>query len=204
MASAAYWIGSQADRIYANDATAMIGSIGTFVGLYDYSGRAEKEGIKAVVIKAGKFKGSGFEGTAITEEQQAHWQSLVDKTQAEFSAAVASGRRLGLARVNELADGRVHLAADAKTLGLIDGIQSYEQTLFDLRTAVRNPGSRNRQPGRAAASAVAASPIVATREAGQDAATFAELKAGLVGADADFLCRQLEARATLAQARMDG
>jgi len=32
-------------------------------------------------------------------------------------------------RVNQLADGRVHLAAKAQALGLIDGVQSLDETL---------------------------------------------------------------------------
>ncbi len=206
-ASAAYWIASQTERIYANDRTAMVGSIGTFVGLYDLSGRAAKEGIRPVVIRTGKYKGAGFPGTQITEEQQANWQELVDKTQAEFSAAVAKGRSLALTRVEELADGRVHLAADAEQLGLIDGIKSFEDTLAELaelamqrqsnQRSDRSMSSANPHPSGTIQAAVLET--VALRPA---AASFEDLKAACPGADAGFLVGQLERKATVEEARL--
>lgn len=200
-ASAAYWVASQASKVFANNATAMIGSIGTFVGLYDYSGYAAKEGIKAVVIKAGKYKGTGFPGTEITDEQRDYWQQIIDKTQQEFSAGVSAGRKLSAARVEELADGRVHTAADAKTLGLIDGIQSFDQTLSDLVQQVRSNSSSktNRKSTMSEDKNTQAAPP-ALPDATQ-AATYRELKDALNGADAEFLTSQLDAAATLPQAQ---
>lgn len=137
VASAGYWIASQATKVYGNNRTASVGSIGTYVGLYDYSKWAEKHGIRAVVIKAGQFKGAGFPGTQITDEQIEEWQTLVDKTQAEFSRAVAIGRGMKLEQVSRLADGRVHMAADAARLGLIDGIKSFDACLEAIREESR-------------------------------------------------------------------
>jgi signal peptide peptidase SppA len=197
-ASAAYWIASQAEKVFANDPTAMVGSIGTFVGLYDYSGYAAKEGIRAVVIKAGKYKGAGFAGTEITEEQRGHWQQIVDETQAEFSAGVAAGRRLPAAQVDELADGRVHTAAKAQSLGLIDGIQSFDQTLAELASRVRGDSSNpkpRKQTMSETTTQTAASPAL------PQPASYNDLKAALPGADADFICSQLGQQATVAQAQ---
>ena len=89
-ASAAYWIGSQASRLVANNRTALVGSIGTFIGLYDFSAHAAMQGVRPVVIKSGAFKASGFPGTQITPEQTAYWQKIVDDTQSEFSARSAA------------------------------------------------------------------------------------------------------------------
>lgn len=136
-ASAAYWVASQASRIYANQKTARIGSIGTFIGLYDTSKRAEAEGVKAVVIKSGQLKGLGFAGTAITEAHQKELQGLVDGIQASFSAGVRTGRGLKAEAVAKLATGGVWLADQAVTAGLIDGIQSYEDTLEALAGEVQ-------------------------------------------------------------------
>ena len=143
-ASAAYWVASQASKIYANDRTALVGSIGTFIGLYDLSGTAGQLGMKPVLITSGGVKGMGFPGTEITEDQKAMLQRLVDGTQAEFNAAVARGRGMSAERVRELATGELHMAADALELGLIDGIQSFEQTIDGLQRAARSSSSNGR------------------------------------------------------------
>jgi signal peptide peptidase SppA len=207
-ASAAYWVGSQCQKIFANDATAMIGSIGTFIGLYDYSANAAMNGVKAVVIKTGSHKAAGFAGTEITAEQQAHFQSLVDSTQVEFTAAVASGRNIPLAKAEELADGRVHLAGDALKMGLIDGIQSFDATLAQLQVqAASSSSSRtNNQNSSLRSNAVMSEQITTSTQAASNvpaAATIAELESGCPGASADFLCKQLKKSATLAQAQQE-
>jgi signal peptide peptidase SppA len=189
-ASAAYWVASQTGRIVANDRTALVGSIGTYMGLYDLSGAAAQRGIKAIVIRSGPYKGAGFEGAEITDAQKAYWQLIVDKTQAEFSAAVSAGRRMAPESVAQLADGRVHMAADALSLGLIDAIQSWDEFLAALSAAaIENQKSRT---------ALMSTESAITPSA---PASYADLKAGLPGADAGFLCEQLEVAATLAAAQ---
>jgi len=203
-ASAAYWIASQAEKIYANDATAEIGSIGIYAGLYDVSAMAAMEGVKAVLIKSGKFKGIGFPGTEITEEQKAYWQEIVDKTQKEFSAVVAAGRKLPLAQVNQLADGRVFKAADAVDLGLIDGIQSFDQTLLDLAQRVRSNSFSKRKKTMSEELHQVTPPALPPSATGLASATpagYKELKAALPGADAEFIASQLETDATIPQAQ---
>jgi signal peptide peptidase SppA len=135
-AAAAYWAISSAHKIYANDATALIGAIGSFMGFYDTSKQAENLGIKAVVIKSGKFKGAGLPGTEITAEHEAHWHKLIDGIQAEFSVAVARGRGLSSKQVETLADGRLHPAGDALRLRLIDGIRTFDDVVEDLRKRI--------------------------------------------------------------------
>lgn len=192
-ASAAYWIASQAERVYANTPTALTGSVGTFVGLYDYSVAAAKAGVKAVVIRAGEMKGAGFIGTEITDEQKAYWQEIVNKAQTEFTAAVASGRNKSVQEVAErYVTGRVYLAADAVAMGMIDGVKSFDQVIAELTTRVQG-GRRpsNRSPKMSDTQETAAS----------KAATIQELKAACVGSDADFIVSQLETSATVAQAQ---
>ena len=133
-ASAAYWAISQCSAVYANSETAQIGSIGTFLGLFDLSGKAEKEGIKPVVIKTGEFKGGGFPGTEITEGQIAEWQKMVDAIQVQFAQGVATGRGMSLAQVNDVATGSTFIASDAKSLGLIDGVRSFDSIVEELQS----------------------------------------------------------------------
>jgi ClpP class serine protease len=142
------------------------------------------KGIKAIVIRAGKYKGAGFPGTQISEEQQAIWQDTVDKTQAQFTASVASGRGLTVEHVTALADGRVWLAEDAIEKRLIDGIGSFDQFIFEMAAEIQRRNSKTR------------SNRMSDEQKSPQPATFAEIKAACVGADSDFICDQLEAGAT--------
>lgn len=188
-ASAAYWIASQADRVYAN-ATALVGSIGTYTVIEDLSAYADKLGIKVHVVKAGAFKGVGVPGTQISEEHLAEAQRLVDELNGHFLAAVGSGRGLMPAKVRELADGRVHVGKAAAALALIDGVRTIEQTIQSLTQRKGKP-----MPNATFAAAELHSGLI------DGSASYEELKAGCVGADPAFLCSQLEAKASLQQAQ---
>lgn len=134
-ASAAYWLASQADAIYANSPTALVGSIGTVMTVYDYSAAAEKEGVKTLVFATGPLKGAGAPGTVVTDEQRAYFQGIVDDAQTHFDAAVKSGRGFSAAQLAAVRTGGVFGATQAKELGLIDGIRSLESTVNALVNA---------------------------------------------------------------------
>lgn len=130
-ASAAYYLASQTQRISANPA-GLVGSIGTYAVVYDASKMAEQIGLRVHVLKSGTFKGAGEPGTVVTDEQLAEFQRIVDQYGAMFRAAVAAGRKLSAERVAALADGRMHLAADAVALGLVDRVESFDDVLRHL------------------------------------------------------------------------
>lgn len=130
-ASAAYWVASQATTVYSN-ATALVGSIGTYGVIIDASARAEKLGLRVHVLRSGKFKGAGVPGTQVDEEQLAYWQSVVDAINQHVLDAVAAGRRLSPPVVRSLADGRIHVGQAAADLRLIDGIKSLDEVFQSI------------------------------------------------------------------------
>lgn len=137
-ASAAYWCASQCDKIYANSVTALVGSIGTLMTVYDMSGMAEKEGIKALVFATGSLKGAGTPGSEITDEQIEYYQGIVSGTQLSFDSAVRKGRSLTDKQLEAVRSGAIYTADDALERKLIDGIQSIDATLSALATATRS------------------------------------------------------------------
>jgi signal peptide peptidase SppA len=134
-ASAAYWVASQADQVFANDKTALVGSIGTLMTVYDYSAQAEKEGIKAHVFATGPLKGAGVPGSPISEDQRSYFQSLVEDSQSSFDTAVRSGRGMNQSQLASVRTGGVFTASQALELKLIDGIRSIDRTLEALAQA---------------------------------------------------------------------
>ncbi len=140
-ASAAYWVASQAESISANR-TARVGSIGTVAVAYDESAAFKAEGVKVHVISTGAYKGAFARGAEITPEQLADLQREINALNAHFLEAVASGRRMTSDRVAAIADGRVHIADEAKKLGLIDHIRGTDETLADIARQTAEPGRR--------------------------------------------------------------
>lgn len=143
-ASAAYWVASQAEKVFANDRTALVGSIGTLLVLVDASEWASGQGLEVLVFKTGELKGAGVPGAPVSDRAKAYFQRIVDRMQASFSAGVAAGRKLKVEQVEKVATGEVFLADEALGHKLIDGIQSFDATLRQLFQAA----SRSRNQGR--------------------------------------------------------
>ena len=94
MASAAYWVASQASAIYATP-SAQVGSIGVVQAVIDNSTALDKAGIKVEVFSVGKYKAMGAPGTPLTDDQRELINSNLAEIAGEFHAAVlAKGRSI--------------------------------------------------------------------------------------------------------------
>ena len=209
-ASAAYWVASQAHKVYANS-TALVGSIGTYAVVWDASGAAAREGIKVHVIRAGEMKGAGEPGTEVTPAQLAEFQRIVDEMNEFFVRGVAGGRKMTLQATRELADGRVWIGADAEKRRLVDGVRSYEEVIAELTgSTVRSARTRSAATGDGRKESVAMAeanqvasepqPVETATKAGSPA-TFDELVAELAGADAAFIVDCQQKKLAITQAR---
>lgn len=128
-ASGGYYEACAADKIYANR-NAITGSIGVIMGEFvDLSGLLEQLGVDVSYIASGPNKSMGNAYQPLTAEQKAIYQSICDEYYDRFVAIVAQGRGLEEAAVRKLADGRVYSASQALNCGLIDGIESFDDTL---------------------------------------------------------------------------
>ncbi len=125
-ASGGYYIGCAADYISANR-NCMTGSIGVIAGQFvDLTGLMEKYGVKITTTHAGKNKIMGHFSEPATEEQKMIMQSIADECYEQFTAIVSDSRKMDIAKVKSLADGRIYTAKQAKENGLIDNISSFE------------------------------------------------------------------------------
>lgn len=133
-ASAAYWVASQAQKVFANP-TAQVGSIGVYAVLEDTTGAQEAAGIKFTTVSTGKFKGLGADGR-VTETLVADVQEEIDAYNAHFMAAVQKGRGMSKDQVAAVADGRVFIADKAQSLGLIDEVASFDAAMTAISKEV--------------------------------------------------------------------
>src|SRR5262245_50067391 len=130
-ASAAYWVASQADSIAANP-TAQIGSIGVRAVLHDSSGVADRSGLAVHVVSTGPYKGMGAPGAKVLPEHLSEIQTQVADLGEHFFRAVQEGRGFSATQMGRVDDGRVWIAEKARTLGLIDKVQSFDAALGEL------------------------------------------------------------------------
>lgn len=94
MCSAAYWLASQAQAIYATP-SARIGSIGVILPVVDSSEAFNRNGFKVEVFSVGKFKAMGTPGVSLTDEQRALIDGNLREVAQDFHAAVlARGRNI--------------------------------------------------------------------------------------------------------------
>lgn len=135
MASLAYWIGSQAGTVIASR-SAIVGSIGVYTALYDYSKYLEALGVKVEVIKnkEAAFKAIGMVGTSLNDEQRSHLQERIQASFSEFRRTVKSARP-GVA--DESMRGQVFTGMEAKNAALVDRVGDMNFALSVLRSEIR-------------------------------------------------------------------
>src|SRR5262245_3328950 len=127
-ASGGYYLAAAADHLVASPGT-LTGSIGVIIQLAEIEGLLKKVGVNLEVIKAGRHKDVGNFARAMTPEERAILQGLLDDMYDQFVTAVAEGRRLDRAKVLALADGRVYTGRRAKELGLVDSLGGLEDAV---------------------------------------------------------------------------
>jgi protease-4 len=121
-ASGGYFIAAPADVIVAQPGT-ITGSIGVIMGKPVLQELFERTGVTtdSITDTAGAAQATMF--SAARPFSEAEWTRInawLDAIYADFTAKVASGRRMPLDRVHELARGRVWTGADAIAVGLAD------------------------------------------------------------------------------------
>lgn len=130
MASAAYWIGSAATKVYIADNTTAVGSIGVVATHVDESAANEKAGVKVTEIVAGKYKRVTSSNAPLSKEGRADMQGKVDYIYEQFVQTVAENRGVSVDVVLEqMADGRVFLGNQAIEAGLVDGVMALSEVI---------------------------------------------------------------------------
>lgn len=141
-ASAAYWIASAADELVVTP-SGEVGSIGVFAVHYDESGALEMKGVKPTMISAGRYKVEGNPFEPLSDEARGHIQSVVDEIYEGFVADVAKGRGIGAREVKaQYGEGRTVLARAALRAGMVDRIETIDETIARMSGARRSQRAR--------------------------------------------------------------
>jgi protease IV len=129
-ASGGYYVSTGADAIVAMPST-ITGSIGVFGGKFVINEALNRyAGANISEIAVGGPNATLYSpATRFTNEQRVAFNASMQRVYDDFTGKVSTGRRLPLARVQEIAKGRVWTGNQAKEMGLVDQIGG-------LRTAI--------------------------------------------------------------------
>lgn len=128
-ASGGYYIACNADQIFVQPNT-ITGSIGVFSVVPDFSSFLKnKLGVTFDGVATSKYADVPSVTRAMTEEEKKIIQQEVDKIYLTFKTRVAEGRKLDLAYVDSIAQGRVWTGKRAIALKLADQIGGLEEAI---------------------------------------------------------------------------
>jgi len=131
-ASGGYYVSAPADKIFASPET-LTGSLGVIMQGVNYAGLAEKYGVEFTTIKSGPYKDIMSPSRPMTEDERKILQSMIDNSYEGFVKVISEGRDMSVARVKEIADGRIYDGRQAKQLNLIDGFGYLEDVIDSVR-----------------------------------------------------------------------
>jgi len=127
-ASGGYYIASAVHSILANPGT-ITGSIGVIIEFANMEDLLNKIGLKAVVIKSGKYKDLLSPTRQLQDEERALLQEVIDTIHGQFIDAVALGRAMPREKVAAIADGRIFSGEQALRLGLVDELGNLQDAI---------------------------------------------------------------------------
>ena len=127
-ASAAFWIGTAADRLVSVP-SGDVGSVGVIGEHLDFSQAMANEGVKATVIRStnSPYKQETNPNEPLTAEARAALQTRVDDLYDKFASDLARFRGVSVEHVNQhFGQGRVVGAKKAMAAGMIDRIDTLQ------------------------------------------------------------------------------
>ncbi|MCB2145867.1 MAG: signal peptide peptidase SppA [Deltaproteobacteria bacterium] len=127
-ASGGYYVACATDGIVANPGT-ITGSIGVIMGYTNFRQLLDKIGMVPVVIKSGPYKDTGSPTREMRDDEREILQAITSDIHEQFVTAIAEGRKMDRARVEQVADGRIFTGEDAKARGLVDRLGNFEDAL---------------------------------------------------------------------------
>jgi protease IV len=143
-ASGGYMIAAPADLIVADPFT-VTGSIGIFGGKFSIQGLNTFLGIKIETVQRGNNAGIFSVARVQTREELERFQSYIQQGYDEFVGGVARDRKMTVADVDAVAQGRVWTGARAAKIGLVDQLGGMETALAALKEKIGIPAEQDVQ-----------------------------------------------------------
>jgi protease-4 len=127
-ASGGYYVAMAASEIVAQTAT-LTGSIGVFGGKIVTGGTFEKLGVNVESVSIGRNAEMESPVRPFNDSERAEVREQFRAFYDQFVAKVAASRKMPVARVEQLASGRVWTGSQARQHGLIDGLGGLDRAI---------------------------------------------------------------------------
>jgi protease-4 len=127
-ASGGYYLASAGDRIFA-DSSAIVGSIGVVGGKFVLKDLMEKLGVSTETFSKGANAGLFSMSEPWSDRQRKMVTTWMHQTYVQFTQRVMKMRGEKIKDIDKVARGRIFLARQAKSLGMIDEIGGLEEAL---------------------------------------------------------------------------
>jgi protease-4 len=124
-ASGGYYISAPADEIWASPAT-LTGSIGIFAIIPTVDKTLGKIGVNVDGVGTNPLSSQMRLDRPLGVEARALLQSEIERGYDVFLERVSTGRKKTREQIDSIAQGRVWAGVDAKRLGLVDGLGSFD------------------------------------------------------------------------------
>ena len=137
--SAAYLIGSAAERLFVSPKSGGVGSVGVYCAHVEYSKMLSEEGIAITLVCAGKGKTDGNPYEPLDDAAKAKLQAEVDRLYGEFAGSVARRRKMSEDAVRKMGAVLLQGAGAAIGGGLADASATFDETLEQFQAKLNSP-----------------------------------------------------------------
>ena len=137
-ASGGYWIAMSANKIVAEPGT-ITGSIGVLTGKLNLLGLYEKLGLSKDQIATTDNSTIDYPFQNFTPGQRESILKYMHEIYGNFLQGVAEGRKMDVAAVDKIAQGRVWSGARAKQLGLVDELGGMDTAIAAAKNLAKIP-----------------------------------------------------------------
>ena len=145
MCSGGYWLGCVGREIYASK-MASVGSIGVLMVHQSYKRMMDEAGIDTTVVRSGEYKALGNPYEKLSPKAQDKIQAECNKLYDVFLEHVGEHRGMSVKSFKDkAAEGQVHMAMDAVSLGLVDKITYYDDAIKDISKKASKVSSRRKK-----------------------------------------------------------
>lgn len=138
-ASGGYWVATAGDKIYAEPST-ITGSIGVFGILPSFEGTMAKLGLGADGVKTTPLSGEPDLLRGPSPEADRLLQMGVDGTYRRFLALVSASRKMPVAEVDRIAQGRIWDGGTARQLRLVDSFGGLDDAIREAARLAKLEG----------------------------------------------------------------
>jgi protease-4 len=140
-ASGGYYVALGSDQIFANGAT-ITGSIGVMSGFLNFSEFNKEWGISSERLSTGKYMDAFSPNKSFDDDTKAMILSHQQASYQHFKSLVQESRQLTDDEVNAVSQGQFMTGEEAKTIGLVDELGSYTDTIEAMEKSLGLKQSR--------------------------------------------------------------